>query len=187
MTRADRDDGFEVVIQEAPAVVLYAERLRDGRIALGTREERSEGDWDPGEMHILEPRAMLALAAGVAPWVNDAWIDSVRERQPAPLETAAELYGAGPDGATRLAMEMLAQIPPSLMARGLILLANAIGPDSRHRLVHQLNRTTDRTADDVLRRQLSEEHEAFGYAVAAAALFDALARGVVEETEEDGE
>lgn len=187
MTGGERDVGFEVVLQDTPRIVLFAERLRDGRVVLGTREQRRDGEWTPGELQILEPRALLALAAGIAPWVHQGWIDTVRERQPAPLATAAELYGGGTEGVARLAMEMVGQIPPSVMVKGLILLANSIGPEARERLVQQLNRTTNRTEDTQLRRRLSEEEEAFAYAVAAAGLFDAIAQGLTVDTGDGAE
>ena len=115
----------------------------------------------------------------------DGWIGSVRERQEEPLKTARELFGEGAEAAERLALEMLREIPPELLVRGLVLLANSMGPENRARLVQRLNRTTERPEDAALRRRLADEHEAFAYSVAAAALFDALARRLLDEVEED--
>jgi hypothetical protein len=84
----------------------------------------------------------------------------------------------------RLAADMLAEIPPALLARAMILLANSIGPEARNRLVQRLNRTTNVSDDAMLRRRMADESEAFAYAVATAALYDALATGAVEDREE---
>ena len=176
----ERAPGLEIVLGEEPGVVLYAELLRDGRVALGTRHER-DGGWEPGELHLLEPGSYLDLAAWLAPHVSAAWIGAVRDRRSEPLRTAEELYGGGEDGVRRLATDMLEQIPPALLARGMILLANSIGPEARNRLVTRLNQTTTASEDAALRRRMADENEAFAYAVAAAALFDALASGAVEE------
>jgi hypothetical protein len=177
----ERAPGFELVVGTEPTTVLYFERLRDGRVAVGTRRAAAGGKWDPGEMYLLDPGACLDLAAWLSPIVEDGWIDAVRDRQAEPLRTAEELYGSGPAGVERLGEAMLREISPELRARGLILLANALGPASHERLVQQLNRTTSPGADGLLRRRLADEHEAFAYAVAAAALFDALATGAAEE------
>lgn len=159
-------------------MVLFAERLRDGRIALGTRGLQRDGHWEGGELHLLEPAAYLDLAAWLGSAVEEGWIDTVRGRQAEPLLTARELYGEGPGAVRQLALDMLNEIPPGLLARGLVLLANAIGPDARERLVARLNTTDDLSEDGALRRQIADENEAFAYVIAAAALFDALARGI---------
>lgn len=171
--------GFEARIEDEPPAVLFAERLRDGRIALGTRRKGRGGEWEPGELHLLEPRIWLDLAAWLAPLVEEAWSETVRERRAEPLRTARDLYGEG--GAARMAAEMTREIPPELLARAMVLLANSIGPEEHERLVQRLNRTTDREDDSALRRQMAEEHEAFAYAVAAASLYDAIAEGAADE------
>jgi hypothetical protein len=176
----EEDAGLEIVLSEDPRVVLYAERLRDGRVALGTRRRQGAG-WEPGELHLLEPSAYLDLAAWLAPLVTSAWIDAIRDRQAEPLRTAGELFGTGSEGVARLAADMLEQIPRSLLVRAMILLANSIGPEARNRLVQQLNRTTNPSNDAMLRRRMADESEAFAYAVATAALFDALATGAGQE------
>ncbi|MBW3630029.1 MAG: hypothetical protein KY464_12120 [Gemmatimonadetes bacterium] len=181
----DEEPGLEIIVSDEPRVVLYAERLRDGRVALGTRRRR-EGGWEPGELYLLEPSAYLDLAAWFAPLVSAAWIDAIRDRQPEPLRTAEELFGEGAEGVTRLAGDMLEQIPHALLARAMILLANSIGPEARNRLVQQLNRTTNPSDDSMLRRRMADESEAFAYAVATAALFDALATGLVDGGGEEG-
>lgn len=179
---ADRGgDGFEARVADEPPTVLYAEWLRDGRVAVGTRRQERDGSWSPGELHLLEPSAALDLAAWLSPVVEHSWAEPVRERRAEPLRTARELYGEGPGGAERLAEEMLREIPPELLARALVLLANSIGPEARARLVSRLNRTTSPREDSALRRRLADENEAFAYAVAAAALLDALARGETDE------
>lgn len=185
MSAADarrRAPTFESLIGEDPRTVLFAERLRDGRIAVGTRALLRDGSWAAGELHVLEPAAYLDLAAWLAPAVEEGWIDTVRARGEDPLRTAAELYGEGAESARRLADEMLREIPPSLLARALVLLANSIGPDARERLVARLNATDNASEDAILRRRLAEEKEAFAYVIAAAALYDTVARG----TESDG-
>jgi hypothetical protein len=182
--REGSDAAFEAVIQRDPPTVLHAEWLRDGRVALGTRHQRRDGGWEAGELQILEPGTCLDLAAWLSPVVMDGWIDSVRERQAEPLQTARELYGAGAAAAERLALEMLREIPPELLVRGLVLLANSMGPENRERLIQRLNRTTSRSEDAALRRRLADEHEAFAYAVAAGALFDALARRLLDDVGE---
>jgi len=183
--REDVDPAFEAVIQRDPPTVLHAEWLRDGRVALGTRHQRRDGSWEAGELQLLEPAVCLDLAAWLSPIVLDGWIESVRERQMEPLQTAQELFGEGSAGAERLALEMLREIPSELIVRGLVLLANSMGPENRERLVQRLNRTSSGAEDAALRRRLADEHEAFAYAVAAASLFDALARRLVEESDEE--
>ena len=185
--REGADPAFESIVQQDPPTVLHAEWLRDGRVALGTRHQRRDGSWEAGELHLLEPGVCLDLAAWLSPIVQEGWIESVRERQGEPLQTARELFGEGPPGAERLALEMLREIPPDLLVRGLVLLANSMGPENRERLVQKLNRTTSRMEDAALRRRLADEHEAFAYAVAAAALFDALARRLLDDTSESEE
>ena len=156
------------------------DELWRGRVALGTRRQRGS-DWEPGELHLLGPSAYLDLAAWLATLVSAAWIDAIRERREEPLRTAEELFGAGTGGVERLAGDLLAEIPPALLTRAMILLANSIGPEARNRLVQRLNRTTNVSDDAMLRRQMADESEAFAYAVATAALYDALATGVVED------
>jgi len=179
-TEREQEPGLEIVVSEDPRVVLYAERLRDGRVALGTRRQGERG-WEAGELHLLEPSAYLDLAAWFAPLVSAAWIDAIRDRQPEPLRTAEELFGGGSEGVARLAADMLEQIPHALLVRAMILLANSIGPEARNRLVQRLNRTTNPSNDSMLRRRMADESEAFAYAVATAALYDALATGVLDE------
>lgn len=172
---------FEALISDDPPTMLIAERLRDGRMALGTRVQDTEGRWQAGELHLLDPAVQLDLAAWLAPLVETDWIETVRQRQLDPLRTAEELYGEGPNALSRLAFDTLGEVHPALLRLGMILLANAIGPDARERLVERLNETDDRSEDMELRRRLADENEGFAYAVAAAALFDALARGVLAE------
>jgi len=169
-----RPPGFQTPVADDPPMTLFAERLRDGRVALGTRTQLQDGEWEAGELHILEPSAYLDLTAWLAPLVHDAWIGTVRDRRAEPLGTAQELYGEEPGGVERLAERILREIPPKMLARAMILLANSIGPRSRDRLVDRLNRTEDVSEDAELRRRLADEHEAFAYVIAAAALFDAL-------------
>lgn len=182
MAERTREPMLEIAVSEEPRTVLYAERLRDGRIALGTRTWR-DGAWKPGELHLLEPAAYLNLASWLAPAVEDAWMDTVRQRQAEPLRTAFELYGSDSGAVERLTERTLEEIPPDLLARAMILLANAIGPQARARLVERLNRTGSVSEDAELRRRLADEHEAFAYAISAAALYDAIARGIDEEAE----
>jgi len=177
MGREASDAPLEVQIQDDPPTVLHAEWLRDGRVALGTRRQRRDGSWEAGELQILERAVCLDLAAWLSPVVVEGWIGAVRERQGEPLRTANELYGEGGGAAERLAFEMLREIPHELLVRGLLLLANSMGPENRERLIQRLNRTTSGSEDAALRRRLADEHEAFAYAVAAAALFDAVLRG----------
>lgn len=168
--------GLVIPLGGEPRSVLFAERLRDGRVALGTRVQRRDGSWEAGELHLLEPPAYLDLAAWLSPAVEDAWIDTVRERQGEPLRTAQELYGDEPGAVGRLLEGVLREIPPPLLLRAMILLANSIGPEAHARLVERLNRTGSVSEDGELRRRLADEREAFAYVVAAAALYDALAR-----------
>lgn len=156
--------------------MLFAERLRDGRIAMGTRTLGKDGAWIAGEMQVLPPNAYLDLAAWLSPAVEDGWIETVRARGEDPMRTATELYGEGPAAARRLADEMLREIPHRLLARAMVLLANSIGPESRERLVSRVNTTDDLSEEAMLRRRLADEEEAFAYVVAAAALYDAIGR-----------
>lgn len=164
---------FETLVQDDPPTVLHAERLRDGRIAVGTRSQRRDGSWEAGELHLLEPAVGLDLAAWLTPVVTERWRETIRERSAESLRTAQDLYGEEPNAARRLAMDMLQEIPPELLVRALVLLANSMGPENRERLVQRLNQTTDRSEDAMLRRQLAEEDEALAYAVAAAGLLAA--------------
>lgn len=174
MSDPKRHPAFQTRIAEDPPTTLFAERLRDGRVALGTRTRRPDGEWEPGELHILDPADYLDFAAWLAPAVHDAWIQTVRERSAEPLRTADELYGEEPGSVKRLVERILEEIPPDLLTRGMILLANSIGPGSRARLVERLNSTEDPSEDAELRRRLADEHEAFAYVIAAAALFDTM-------------
>jgi hypothetical protein len=176
VSEAKREPTFQTSVADDPPTTLYAERLRDGRVALGTRTLRPDGEWEPGELHILEPNAYLDLAGWLAPAIHDGWIHTVRERRAEPLRTASELYGHDPGAVERLAERILREIPPALLTRAMILLANSIGPQARGRLVDRLNRTDNHSEDAELRRRLADEHEAFAYVVAAAALFDAMDR-----------
>src|SRR5687767_1126292 len=119
--------------------MLTAERLRDGRVALGTRMQASDGSWRAGELHLLDSQMQLDLAAWLVPAIEDGWIDTVRQRQADPVRTAGELYGEGPGAVARLALNTVAEIPPPLLARSMILLANSLGPGARDRLVGRLN------------------------------------------------
>lgn len=172
-----RAPGFTAPLDEHGQHELYAERLRDGRLALGSR--RRAGDaWAPAELHVLERPVALALAGWLAEMVEEAWSPSLAERQPEALATARDLYGDAADGAGRLATEMLGQISPALLRRALLLLANSVGPGARDLLVERLNRTRDVSEDAAIRRRLAEGDEALAYAVAAAALFDAIDLGL---------
>jgi hypothetical protein len=176
-----RAPSFQARISDDPPVVIVAERLRDGRLALGTRRQRPNGEWVAGEFHLLDSSVQLDLASWLAPAVEAGWIDTVRQRQADPLRTAGELYGEGPGAVSRFAFDTLEQLPPELLGRAMILLANAIGPNARARLVERLNETSNRSEDLELRRRLADENEAFAYAIAAAALFDALAHTIYPE------
>ncbi len=175
MTHERKEPIFLAQISDEPPTVLAAERLRDGRVALGTRTRERDGRWEPGELHLLDADVQLDLAAWLASATEDGWIETVRERREDTVRTAHELYGDGPGALRRLALEALAEIPPPLLARAMILLANALGPHARRRLVDQLNRTMDPLEEEELRRRLAADNEAFAYAVAAAGLFDAVA------------
>lgn len=172
-----RGDTFETLISEEPRTVLFAERLRDGRIALGTRTLGRDGEWEAGELHLLESPAYLDLAGWLAPAVEDGWRETIRGRAEDPIRTAEELYGEGTAGIRRLAADMLGELPASLLARALTLLANSIGPASRERLVARLNETENISEDAWIRRRLADEKEAFAYVVAAAALYESISRG----------
>ncbi len=167
--------GLEIVLSETPRMILFAERLRDGRVALGTRTKEG-GQLRVGELHLLDSAALSALAAWLAPAVEESWMETVRERQEEALQTAHDLYGEGSQAVDRFAMDVLRQIPDDLMIRALILLVNSIGPATRETLVARLNATPDSAEDAVLRQRLAQDHEAFAYGVSAAALFEALER-----------
>ncbi|HEV2130295.1 MAG TPA: hypothetical protein VGR27_04305 [Longimicrobiaceae bacterium] len=184
MDGTPREPVFTAPLDDDLGTVLFAERLRDGRIALGTRTPRGDGEWEHGELHLLSPSTALALTGWLAPVVSDAWLATVRERGAEQLRTAYDLHGEGVGAVQRLALDVLQEIPPELLVRALLLLINSIGPEARQRRVERLNRTPDRSEEAALRRQLVEEREAFAYAIAAAALFDALAQGLPDE--EDG-
>ena len=172
--------GLELLVAETPPTVLYLQRLRDGRVAVGTRRQERDGSWRSGELQLLSAPACSDLAGWLAGVVEEDWIALVRERREEPLRTARDLYGGEPGGVERLAHEMLQQIPAHLLARAMILLANAIGPATRERLVQRINQLESGAEEAGLRRELAEENEAFAYTIAAAALFDALAEGEVE-------
>ncbi|HET7273715.1 MAG TPA: hypothetical protein VFI91_00955 [Longimicrobiaceae bacterium] len=174
--------GLEIFLSAAPPTILFAERLRDGRIALGTRTT-VDGQIRVGELHLLDSTASTELAAWLAPTVEEAWIETVRERQEESLQTAHDLYGEGPEAVDRFASEVLREIPADLMVRALILLVNSIGPATRERLVARLNSTDSAREDTWLRQRLSQEHEAFAFGVSAAALFEALRTGAAEVEE----
>ncbi|MEX2582966.1 MAG: hypothetical protein WD766_06820 [Gemmatimonadota bacterium] len=181
MSTPAKGSGFQALISDDPPTLLVAERLRDGRVAIGTRVQHRDGEWSAGELHLLDPAVQLDVAAWLAPAVEAGWIDTVRQRRDDPLRTAGELYGDGPGAVTRFGMDTLSEIPPALLARAMILLANAVGPQARSRLVERLNETPNRSEDIELRRRIADENEAFAYAVAAAALFDAVNEGVYPE------
>ena len=182
MTRSGtRDPTLHIEIGQDPRTELFAERLRDGRVALGTRMRDGDGGWEPGDLVLLDPQAQLELAAWLAPSVEAGWAETVRQRRDEPLRTAGELYGEGPGAVKRLAFETLAELPPGLVARAMVLLANAVGPSARSRLVDRLNSTLDVSEEAELRRRIADENESFAYAVAAAALFGALAEGIFPE------
>jgi len=179
--RGSKETVLELPLADEPGAVLFADRLRDGRLAIGTRRRDEAGEWTAGEMHLLQPAAGLALAGWLSAMVDEEWLGTIRERQAEPLRTAGELYGQGRAGVERLALEMMREIPPGLIARGLMLLANSIGPEARERLIQRLNSTDDTSEDQILRRRLADEREAFAYVVAAAALFDALETGIAND------
>lgn len=187
MAAASSYPGFQVQIADDPAVLLVAERLRDGRMALGTRVQRPNGTWEPGELHLLDPGVQLDLASWLAPAVEAGWIETIRQRQAPPLRTAGELYGEGPSAVMQFALDTVAEISPALLTRAMVLLANSVGPRARTRLVERLNETPDRSEDLELRRRMLDENETFAYAVAAAALFDALDQGIYPEDVEESE
>lgn len=171
--RTDRGP-LAVPVDGEEDAVLHAERLRDGRVALGTRARGRDGEWKPGELHLLAPASALRLAAWLTPVVQREWRETVRARLGDQLATADDLYGDEPGRARRLAGDLMGEIPPGLLARGLVLLANSIGPAARERLVAELNATASFSDDAMLRRRLAEEGDAFAYVVAAAALLDAI-------------
>ena len=177
-----RDTRLELPLAEDPGSVLFAERLRDGRIAIGTRQRDASGSWGAGELHLLAPSDYLALAGWFAEPVREAWLGVIREKQADQLRTAAELYGEGPAAVNRLALDVLAELPPPLLLRALLLLINSLGPEARERLVSRLNESPSSADDDQLRRELAEQGEGLAYAVAAAALYDALDRGLDSES-----
>lgn len=175
---------FQALISEDPPTLLIAERLRDGRMALGTQVQDAGGEWVPGELHLLPAAVQLDLAAWLAPLVEAGWVETVRQRQADSLRTAGELYGEGPSALRQLALDTVGEIPPELLSRAMILLANAVGPKARERQVERLNETNNPTEEMQLRRSLAEDSQAFAYAIAAAALFDALAQGLLPEDAE---
>jgi hypothetical protein len=172
-----RPAGFSAPLDDQGQAELYAERLRDGRIVLGSRR-RNGDDWEPKELHLLDRPAALGLAGWLADSVEDAWLPALGERQAESIRTARDLYGDAADGAARLAMEMLREVSPALLRRALLLVANSIGPEARGQLVERLNSTTDVSEEAILRKRLAESQEALAYLVAAAALFDAIDRGL---------
>jgi hypothetical protein len=172
-----REPRLEIPLSGDADVVLSAERLRDGRVALSTRRRSPEGEWIAGELCLLDPKDALALSGWLAPLVEDVWLPTLRERAGEIRGTAAELYGNDPGAEERLLESMLREIPPALLRRSFLLLINSIGPYSRERVVARLNRTDDFSEEAILRKRLAEEQEAFGYAIAAAALFDLIERG----------
>ncbi|MDB4947883.1 MAG: hypothetical protein JWM27_532 [Gemmatimonadetes bacterium] len=172
-----REEGGARAPFEAPlddGSTLHAERLRDGRVALGTRVRGADGEWGGGELHLLPSSAAAALAGWLAPTVEAEWLGTVREHLDAQAATADALYGDEPGGLRRLGQRLLEELPPRLLARALVLLAGSIGPRERERLVDSINRTADFSEDLILRRRLAEEGDAFAYVIAAAAVFDAL-------------
>lgn len=177
-----RDTRLELQLAEDPGTMLVAERLRDGRIALGARERDAAGRWTAGELHLLAPADYLALAGWLAEPVGEAWLGAIRDKQADQLRTAAELYGEGPSAVRLLALDVLAELPPPLLLRALLLLINSLGPKARERLVSRLNTAPSSADDDLLRRELAEQGEGLAYAVAAAALYDALDRGLDAES-----
>lgn len=172
---------FQTLISEDPPTLLVGERLRDGRIALGTRVRGDDGEWEPGDFQFLPPAAQLDLAAWLTAAVEEGWSETIRERSGDPMRTAWELYGEGPGALRQLAVDTLSELSPDLLRRAMVLLANALGPSSRERIVERINRTDDASEEMELRRMLADAGEGFAYAVAAAGLFDALARGLLPE------
>lgn len=164
MTDGARVPPLSLPLDEETGETLRAERLRDGRVALGA------ADGGEGALHLLSPRAAAALAGWLAPVVEETWEETLRGRLGDALATADGLYPDEPERARRHARDLLDQIPPRLLARALTLLANSIGPASREEMVRSLNRTADRSEEAWLRRRLAEEGDAFAYVVAAAAL-----------------
>jgi hypothetical protein len=175
------DRQFQALISTDPPTMLVAERLRDGRLALGTRVQLPNGEWKASDLSFLDPSVQLDLVAWLTPAVETGWIDTVRHRQEGPLRTAGELYGEGPGAVTRLALDTLAEIPSALMTRAMVLLANSVGPQARQRLIERLNETSNVSEDTELRLRMADENETLAYAVAAAALFDAASRGIYPE------
>jgi hypothetical protein len=175
---ADRASLLEIPLPDEPGGALLVDRLRDGRIALGIRPATAR----PGrsDLVVLDDAAALALASWLAEGVEEAWLPHVREHRAEQLRTAEELHGSGPRAVAILAEAVVREIPPPLLVRAFVLLANSIGPDARARVVSRLNRTRSVSEEGELRRRLAEESESFGYAVAAAALFDALGAGLPE-------
>ena len=180
-----REPGLTLAFPDDPDTVLRLEQLRDGRIAIGTQRRGKDGEWIGGELQLLDERSYLALAGWLSSAVEESWLGTVREHQAAQLRTVHELYGEEADGAERMTDALIKQIPPPLMRRALLLLINAIGPETRNRLVAHLNQTGDASEDAWLRRRLDEEQEAFAYAVAAATLFDAIDRGAIDSVGAD--
>jgi hypothetical protein len=177
--RPSREPLFRLALANDPGVEFFAERLRDGRLALGTRASTGQSS-RAGELHLLGPGEASALAGWLAPLVEETWRAALHERREELLRTAADLHGDGTAGVERLAQEVIRELPAGLLRRALLLLANAIGPEARERLVTRLNQTQDRSEEAVLRGKLAEEGEAFAYALAAAALFDVLDEGLLE-------
>jgi hypothetical protein len=164
----ERDEGeapLRVALEGAGGAVLRAERLRGGGVSLAA-------DGVAGEMRLAGPEA-AALAGWLTATVQREWVGTVREHLGPQLATAEALFGEEKDGARRLAMRLLEEVPPGLLSRALVLLANDIGPRGRERLVGRINGTADFSEDLMLRRRLADEGDAFAYVVAAAALLDA--------------
>ncbi|HET6762134.1 MAG TPA: hypothetical protein VFH27_00645 [Longimicrobiaceae bacterium] len=168
MTDREGDEApFRAPLEGAGGASLRAERRRDGGVSLSV--EGAPG----GEMVLSGPDA-AALAGWLTPTVQREWMDTVREHLAAQLATADALYGDEKDGTRRFAMALLDEVPPALLSRALVLLANDVGPRGRERLVGRINATGDFSEDLQLRRRLADEGDAFAYVVAAAALLDAL-------------
>jgi hypothetical protein len=167
MERPGGEAPFRAPLLGAGGAPLHAERRADGGVTLSV-------DGAPaGEMALSAPDA-AALAGWLTPTVQREWMDTVREHLAAQLSTADALYGDEKDGTRRFAMALLEEVPPALLARALVLLANDVGPRGRERLVERINGTGDFSEDLMLRRRLADEGDAFAYVVAAAALLDAL-------------